>query len=46
MAYRASIVALSMLPSPMNVPRIDYLHDWRQVAGRSDHSPLLATLDW
>jgi hypothetical protein len=46
MANRASIVALSMLPSAVNVSRIEYLHDWRQVAGLSDRSPLLATLDW
>jgi exonuclease III len=28
------------------VPRVEYLHDWRQQAGLSDHSPLLAELHW
>jgi len=28
------------------VEQIGYLHDWRQAAGLSDHSPLVATLDW
>jgi len=30
----------------VTVPRIEYLHDWRREAGLSDHSPLVATLDW
>jgi exodeoxyribonuclease III len=25
---------------------VEYLHDWRQTTNLSDHSPLLATLDW
>ena len=30
----------------VEVPQIEYLHDWRQQAGLSDHSPLLATLEF
>jgi endonuclease/exonuclease/phosphatase family metal-dependent hydrolase len=29
----------------VGVPHVEYLHDWR-LAGPSDHSPLLATLEW
>jgi exodeoxyribonuclease-3 len=28
------------------VEQVEYLHEWRQEAGLSDHSPLIATLDW
>jgi len=30
----------------VDVEQIEYLHEWRQNAGLSDHSPLLAILDW
>jgi exodeoxyribonuclease III len=30
----------------VEVEAVEYLHEWRQNAGLSDHSPLLATLDW
>lgn len=30
----------------VTVSRIEYLHDWRQQAGLSDHSPLVAELHW
>ena len=30
----------------VEVSRVEYLHEWRQATGRSDHSPLAATLDW
>jgi exonuclease III len=30
----------------VGVPRIEYLHEWRQGAGLSDHSPLFAELRW
>lgn len=35
-----------IVSSEVSVPRVEYLHDWRQTAGLSDHSPLVATLDW
>jgi exodeoxyribonuclease III len=35
-----------IVSSEVRVPHIAYLHDWRQTAGLSDHSPLAATLDW
>ena len=52
------IVAIALFrPGPMqDIPAyvarkhgrepIEYLHEWRQQAGLSDHSPLLAELDW
>jgi exonuclease III len=30
----------------VDVPRIEYLHAWRQEADLSDHSPLVADLEW
>jgi exonuclease III len=30
----------------IEVAAVEYLHAWRQESGLSDHSPLLATLDW
>ncbi len=30
----------------VEVTSVEYLHDWRQQAGLSDHSPLLADLRW
>lgn len=35
-----------IVSTEVDVDQVDYLHDWRQQAGLSDHSPLLATLDW
>jgi exonuclease III len=35
-----------IVSSDVDIQRIEYLHDWRQNANLSDHSPLLATLDW
>jgi exodeoxyribonuclease III len=35
-----------IVSSEVNVDRVEYLHEWRQRAGLSDHSPLLATLGW
>jgi exodeoxyribonuclease III len=35
-----------IVSSEVAVDAVEYLHDWRQQAGLSDHSPLLATLDW
>jgi exonuclease III len=34
-----------IVSSEVEVPIVEYLHDWRE-AGLSDHSPLLATLEW
>jgi exodeoxyribonuclease III len=30
----------------VDVDAVEYLHDWRQTAGLSDHSPLFADLHW
>ena len=35
-----------IVSSEVAVPRIEYLHDWRQQAALSDHSPLVADLRW
>jgi endonuclease/exonuclease/phosphatase family metal-dependent hydrolase len=35
-----------IVSSHVDVPRIEYLHDWRRQAGLSDHSPLYADLRW
>jgi exodeoxyribonuclease III len=35
-----------IVSSEVGVERIEYLHDWRQTAGLSDHSPLVAMLEW
>ncbi len=35
-----------IVSTEVDVQHIEYLHDWRQQAGLSDHSALLATLDW
>ncbi|MGN6872829.1 MAG: endonuclease/exonuclease/phosphatase family protein [Solirubrobacteraceae bacterium] len=35
-----------IVSSEVDVDAVEYLHDWRQQAGLSDHSPLFATLDW
>jgi endonuclease/exonuclease/phosphatase family metal-dependent hydrolase len=35
-----------IVSSEVHVDAVEYLHGWRQEAGLSDHSPLLATLDW
>jgi exodeoxyribonuclease III len=35
-----------IVSSEVDVDSVEYLHAWRQEAGLSDHSPLLATLDW
>ena len=35
-----------IVSAEVDVEQIEYLHEWRQNAGLSDHSPLLATLDW
>jgi exonuclease III len=34
-----------IVSSEVSVPDVAYLHEWRQTAGLSDHSPLVATLD-
>jgi len=35
-----------IVSTELDVKDIEYLHEWRQTAGLSDHSPLLATFDW
>ena len=35
-----------IVSSEVDVEAVEYLHDWRQETGLSDHSPLLASLDW
>ncbi len=35
-----------IVSSEVDVDAVEYLHDWRQQAGLSDHSPLLATLEY
>jgi exodeoxyribonuclease III len=35
-----------IVSAEVSVPRVEYLHDWRRQAGLSDHSPLMATLEW
>jgi exodeoxyribonuclease-3 len=35
-----------IVSSEVDVPEVTYLHDWRQEAGLSDHSPLFAELHW
>jgi exodeoxyribonuclease III len=35
-----------IVSSEVDVEAVEYLHGWRQEEGLSDHSPLLATLDW
>jgi exodeoxyribonuclease III len=35
-----------IVSADVEVQGIEYLHDWRQQAGLSDHSPLLAELHW
>ena len=35
-----------IVSSEVAVDAVEYLHDWRQQAGLSDHSPLLADLHW
>jgi len=35
-----------IVSSEVQVQAVEYLHDWRQQAGLSDHSPLIATLGW
>jgi endonuclease/exonuclease/phosphatase family metal-dependent hydrolase len=34
-----------IVSSAVTVQYVEYLHDWRK-EGLSDHSPLLATLEW
>ena len=41
--YRLDHLVVS---ADIRVGRVEYLHEWRQQAGLSDHSPLLAELDW
>jgi exodeoxyribonuclease III len=35
-----------IVSTDIDVEHVEYLHDWRQQAGLSDHSPLIATLGW
>jgi exonuclease III len=35
-----------IVSSEVEVEAVEYLHEWRQESRLSDHSPLLATLDW
>ena len=35
-----------IVSNDIEVEAVEYLHAWRQESGLSDHSPLLATLDW
>jgi exonuclease III len=35
-----------IVSNEVKVDSVEYLHDWRQTAGLSDHSPLLADLHW
>jgi exodeoxyribonuclease III len=35
-----------IVSSEVDVETVEYLHDWRQESGLSDHSPLIARLDW
>jgi exodeoxyribonuclease III len=35
-----------IVSSEVHADAVEYLHEWRQESGLSDHSPLFATLDW
>ncbi len=35
-----------IVSNEVEVEAVEYLHEWRQESGLSDHSPLLATLGW